>query len=651
MEKMQKKQVQIKSMQKIFTIYMVIILSAAIFLILLINFLFRWHTLEDQQFDTFQIKIEQIIHTLENNQMELEMMNKSLDEDYLTRAKAASYVLDRQEEVVMDVSEMQYLAKLLNVDELHYIDENGIIASASVSEYIGMNMADYDQTRPFLAILESGDEDAYLIQEARPNAAAGKIMQHIGVARKNKGGFVQVGFEPKRLMEAQSRNTYDYIFAKFPTDVGEELFVVDCGTGDVLGHSGDIGQDFREDCYQLDALLECQEGDYRTGTDGRRIYIVSRQYEDVIICAALPAAVLFQKLFSDSVLTCVYLLLIELAVIFLLNYLVRRRVIDGIHRILEDLSSITNGNLDTTVSVGGNREFEELSRGINTMVTSIINISARISAIIEISGVSLAAFEYESGKNHVFVTSGLGALLEISDQAVAEFGKNARVFDTYIRRVAEKPVEGETNVYQIHDAKYVRIQMSESAGGKLGVITDVTGDVMEKRQMRYENTHDPLTGLYKYPYFKQLAAERLRRMPDGEVCALVMIDLDYFKGVNDTYGHDVGDRYLQSFSAVMSAMPAEQFLTARRSGDEFCMMIFGCGSREEIRGRLDMFYDRLTQNQVMLSDTESRTVSASAGFAWTNDAGSDIAELLSQADEALYKVKRNTKGVYGEFRG
>lgn len=94
MEKMQKKQVQIKSMQKIFTIYMVIILSAAIFLILLINFLFRWHTLEDQQFDTFQIKIEQIIHTLENNQMELEMMNKSLDEDYLTRAKAASYVLD-----------------------------------------------------------------------------------------------------------------------------------------------------------------------------------------------------------------------------------------------------------------------------------------------------------------------------------------------------------------------------------------------------------------------------------------------------------------------------------------------------------------------------------------------------------------------------
>lgn len=175
-------------MQKIFIKYVVMILTSAIFLILFINLLVSEHTLRNQQFNTFQIKIEQIIHTLENNQMELEVLSKNLDEDYLTRAKAAAYVLDRQEEVAMDVSEMQYLAKLLNVDELHFIDENGYIACASVAEYIGMNMADHDQTRPFLAILESGDENASLIQEARPNAAAGKIMQYVGVARKGKGG-------------------------------------------------------------------------------------------------------------------------------------------------------------------------------------------------------------------------------------------------------------------------------------------------------------------------------------------------------------------------------------------------------------------------------------------------------------------------------
>lgn len=126
-----------------------------------------------------------------------------------------------------------------------------------------------------------------------------------------------------------------------------------------------------------------------------------------------------------------------------------------------------------------------------------------------------------------------------------------------------------------------------------------------------------------------------------------MLDLDYFKGINDTYGHDIGDRYLQSFSAVMDSMPDEHFLTARRSGDEFCMMVFGCQGRDEVEKYLDVFYDRLRENQVSLSETECRAISASAGYACTADANIDISELLRQADEVLYAVKRDTKGTYG----
>lgn len=637
-------------MHKLFTKYVVMLMTIAILLILFINFLFRWHSLEEQQFNTFHIKIEQIIHTLKNNQAELELMNKTLDEDYLTRARAAAYVLDTQEEVAMDVSEMQALAKLLNVDELHYIDKNGIIACASVAKYIGMDMADHEQTRPFLAILESDDEDAYLIQEPRPNASEGKIMQYIGVARKNGNGIVQVGFEPKRQLDAQARNTYDYIFSRFPTGIGEELFVVDCATGGVLGYSkaGDFNydSDFRAECYQPGALLECTKGAYLSGADGQKMYVVSRKYENALICAAIPGSTLFRQLLTDSFYTGIYLLLIELTVIFLLNYLIKRNVIDRIHSIIASLTAIADGNLDTTVSVGGCREFEDLSRGINVMAESIINISDRISAIIKISGIPLAAFEYENKSNHVFVTSGLGALLDISDQAVAEFCRNAEVFDSYIRRITKAPVEDEAEIYRINDTKYVRIHMSDSANGKLGVITDVTADVMEKRQMRYENTHDPLTGLYKFGHFKQRAKETLRSMPAGDVCSIVMMDLDYFKGINDTFGHDAGDRYLQGFAEVMNAMPEAHCLTARRSGDEFCMMIYNCKNEREITALLDTFYEKLAQKSITLSDTETRTISASAGYAWTDDASSDIGELLSHADEALYTVKRDSKGRY-----
>lgn len=119
-------------MQKAFMKYTTIIMTSAIFLIAFINFLISRHMFESRQFNIFQAKFEQVIHTLENNRMELAVVQENLDEDYLTREKAAAYVMDKQQEVVTDVSMMQYLADLLNVDELHVIDENGIIISSSV---------------------------------------------------------------------------------------------------------------------------------------------------------------------------------------------------------------------------------------------------------------------------------------------------------------------------------------------------------------------------------------------------------------------------------------------------------------------------------------------------------------------------------------
>ena len=83
---------------------------------------------------------------MENNQEELKIMNENLDEDYLTRAKAAAYIFERQKEIKMNVKEMQYLAKLLNVDELHLNYGNGIINAASVSKNLVLDMSCHKQT-------------------------------------------------------------------------------------------------------------------------------------------------------------------------------------------------------------------------------------------------------------------------------------------------------------------------------------------------------------------------------------------------------------------------------------------------------------------------------------------------------------------------
>ncbi len=636
-------------MQKTFIKYTFFIITSAIFLILFIHFRFSLYMLEEQQYNTFHAKTEQMIHTLENNREELQELNESLDEDYLTRARAAAYVMDIQEDISMSVWQMQYLARLLNVDELHVIDENGFIVSSSVSKYVGIDMDGHKQTREFLSLLESNDKDSYLIQDAQPNAAEDKLMKYVGVSRKSQKGIVQVGFKPTRQMEAMSRNTYHYIFSRFPTDVGEELFVIDTSTGEVLGHSDGMEQGFLADCYQLEYLDGCRKGAYVKGENGETVYAVSMLYDDVLLCALLPQNALFQKLWKHLLATLAYLFFIEAAVILLLNYLVKQKVINGIHQIIENLADITNGNLDTTVAVSGNREFEELSAGINAMVKSIISLSNRISAIIEISGVPLAAFEYGRGNHHVFTTSGLSGLLDISPTKAAKLYKNASLFGQYIREITQTPIEGEKDIFKVHDKKYIRVHMSQSAETCLGIITDVSKDMLQKQQMKYENTHDALTGLYKYGYFKQLAGEILHKLPINKICAIVMLDLDYFKPINDTFGHDAGDRYLQEFSATMLSMPAGHFLCARRSGDEFCMMIYDCNDKAEILRHLDFFYETLNEKEVMLSGIESKKISASAGFVWTGPADCDISELLSRADEALYQMKKDTKGYYKEY--
>ena len=192
--------------------------------------------------------------------------------------------------------------------------------------------------------------------------------------------------------------------------------------------------------------------------------------------------------------------------------------------------------------------------------------------------------------------------------------------------------------------------MAESSRGNLGVITDVSDQVIQKIQMQYENTHDPLTGLYKFPYFKDLASEILQSLPEDEICAAVMMDLDSFKTINDTYGHDIGDRYLESFAKVMLSMPEEHYITARRSGDEFCMFIFHCHDVPEVRGYVNEFYKVLNECPVILSETNNIVISASAGFACADGTQQSITVLLNHADEALYEVKNETKGRYREYQ-
>ena len=636
-------------MQKIFKKYTIIIISIAVLSILVINFFLSAKSLEKQQFNTFSVKIGQVIQTMERNQSELESITENLDEDYLTRAKAAAYVVEKNPSVLESVEEIQNLAELLNVDELHVSDSAGIIAYSSVPRYIGLDFHGGKQMRGFLPILESDAEDEYVIQEAQPNTAEGKKMKYVGVSRKGIKGIVQVGLEPVRQLEAQEKNTYDYIFSRFPTEQGEEFFAIDTKDGSVIGYTEGMEAADEAQTYSVSSLIKYEDGGYWKDDNGEKRYIVTRMYDHVLIGASISEAVLYQPFWRNILLTFLYLALVEVIAVILLNYLVKQKVVSGIHHILEDLSHITKGDLDTKVEVGGNPEFQDLSDGINTMVNSIVRTTDRISKIIDIAEIPLAAFEYQEDMKDVFVTSRLNELLDLPKEEVERISRSPGQFLEMIRTIMKSPIEGEPDVFCIHDKKYIRIHLSVDDGHYLGAVLDATKEVLDKRRMFYENNHDQLTGLSRYAYFKYQASQWMEQMEKDEICAAVMMDLDEFKRINDTYGHDVGDKYLESFAALLKGLPQEHCLVSRRSGDEFCIFICGFQDISEIQKILKELWRKLREEEAVITQDVIRKIRASGGVAYARGQSRLLEDLLLEADQALYEVKRENKGLFKEY--
>lgn len=125
--------------------------------------------------------------------------------------------------------------------------------------------------------------------------------------------------------------------------------------------------------------------------------------------------------------------------------------------------------------------------------------------------------------------------------------------------------------------------------------------------------------------------------------ALCIIDLDYFKLINDTYGHLFGDRFLRDFTTQIRATFNKNILLGRIGGDEFILLL----EYREIR-ELNIKMDLLAKNigSIYISDTETNKISASIGVALYPKDGLTYKELLKNADIALYNVKADGRNGY-----
>lgn len=158
------------------------------------------------------------------------------------------------------------------------------------------------------------------------------------------------------------------------------------------------------------------------------------------------------------------------------------------------------------------------------------------------------------------------------------------------------------------------------------------------RRLEYLSQHDALTGLLNRRAIESLMdkeAQHLHRF--GDPFALVLIDVDHFKRVNDRLGHAAGDLVLSAVASVLQSQAREVDHVARFGGEEFCVLLPRTDG-EGARQAAERFREAVLATVVPWSD-ESVTVTVSVGVAATTDPTEALHNILRRADEALYRAK------------
>lgn len=192
----------------------------------------------------------------------------------------------------------------------------------------------------------------------------------------------------------------------------------------------------------------------------------------------------------------------------------------------------------------------------------------------------------------------------------------------------------------------VPVIIEGSVAGSYIIFKDITDEKESEQKIHHLAYHDELTGLPNRRKFNQAIAEWIEvRSVSSLSFAVMVLDIDRFKMINDSLGHTYGDIFLQELTnRIHASLQGQDVMLARMGGDEFTVLCRNCSEEAEIIELAERIINSI-QIPYRLMDNDFY-VSASIGIALFPQHGQDAAELLKNADTAMYEVKKKGKNDY-----
>ncbi|VAW19125.1 diguanylate cyclase/phosphodiesterase (GGDEF & EAL domains) with PAS/PAC sensor(s) [hydrothermal vent metagenome] len=208
---------------------------------------------------------------------------------------------------------------------------------------------------------------------------------------------------------------------------------------------------------------------------------------------------------------------------------------------------------------------------------------------------------------------------------------------------------GKKTILEMANGSHVSVNYQPVGdGGWVSTHEDVTERQLNEARIRYMARHDALTDLPNRTCFNEEMERSQSRISRGDKLALLCIDLDKFKRINDTYGHGVGDEVLRRVASRLKNGKREHEIIARMGGDEFMLLAWPVNSAEDV-GRIAQ---RILHDlgRPILIDGREFMISTSIGIAMAPEDGKDGATLMKHADMALYRAKGEGRRSYRFFK-
>jgi diguanylate cyclase (GGDEF)-like protein/PAS domain S-box-containing protein len=250
------------------------------------------------------------------------------------------------------------------------------------------------------------------------------------------------------------------------------------------------------------------------------------------------------------------------------------------------------------------------------------------------------------GFSEVMVKPG-ASLREVMNHSVAIGNHPGETFDDLYNSYftsrgglfTERQIKGQRTIAVAHRPM--------SDGRWVTTYQDMTEQKRIEAKISHMAHHDALTDLPNRLLFREKMHRGLERVKSGEKLALICLDLDGFKSVNDTLGHSIGDALLRAVTERLLKSMSDGDTVARLGGDEFAVLQSAAGHRDEAAGLANILINAIAEPYEL--DGHEIIIGASIGIAMAPSDGLDPEELLKKADMALYQAKNDARGIFRFF--